>query len=451
MAQGAVWSFEVGPDCRTVAVIVAAFCVLTSQAVSGSEPEILEGVRVERVWSGHPVRFAVQTAADRQFVAYYDGQRRMTVAMRFLDSARWTFHRLPSTLGWDSHNYVTLAVDNEGFVHVSGNMHGDPLVYFRSARPYDISEFERPGMVGKLERRVTYPLFLQGPDGELFFQYRNGTSGDGDQIFNRYDASRRQWSRHLAQPLLDGEGEVSAYLSGPVSGPDGYFHLVWMWRDTPKGNTNHHISYTRSPDLRSWETVDGRRIGLPITRSTAGVVVDPVESGGGLAGIAFGVGWDSLGRPVVTYSKYDPGGRSQAYNARWEGKRWVIRQTSDWSYEWQLSKSGSLAPDIVVRPVRMDGDDGLIQWYEHVEAGEGGWVLDEVLLRPIGALEPPRWIRELRRVESSFPGMEVREFAFDRTGDYLLRWETLPHNRDRPRRGPLPEPSMLKVYRLSSH
>jgi hypothetical protein len=31
---------------------------------------------------------------------------------------------------------------------------------------------------------------------------------------------------------------------------------------------------------------------------------------------------------------------------------------------------------------------------------------------------------------------------------YLLRWETLGSNRDRPRQGPLPEPSPLRVYEI---
>jgi hypothetical protein len=33
--------------------------------------------------------------------------------------------------------------------------------------------------------------------------------------------------------------------------------------------------------------------------------------------------------------------------------------------------------------------------------------------------------------------------------NYLLRWETLGPNRDRPREPPLPEPSMLRVYKLA--
>jgi hypothetical protein len=33
---------------------------------------------------------------------------------------------------------------------------------------------------------------------------------------------------------------------------------------------------------------------------------------------------------------------------------------------------------------------------------------------------------------------------------YLMRWETLPANRDRPREGQVPAPSPLRLYRLTS-
>ncbi len=42
---------------------------------------------------------------------------------------------------------------------------------------------------------------------------------------------------------------------GPVRGPDGLFHVVWVWRDTPDRATNHHLSYARSRDLQRWETL----------------------------------------------------------------------------------------------------------------------------------------------------------------------------------------------------
>ena len=58
------------------------------------------------------MNFALVTRGDRQFAAYYDTNRNMTVASRTLGSTTWTFTRLPTVLGWDSHNYVAMALDS---------------------------------------------------------------------------------------------------------------------------------------------------------------------------------------------------------------------------------------------------------------------------------------------------------------------------------------------------
>ena len=59
----------------------------------------------------------------------------------------------------------------------------------------------------------------------------------------------------------------------------------------------------------------------------------------------------------------------------------------------------------------------------------------------------------LRRPESDVPGMGVRwagdAGAAPEPGTrFVLRWETLGSNRDRPREDPPPEPSMLRLYRF---
>ncbi len=83
----------------------------------------VEKMDIEPVWAGHPVGFCLLTHPPHQFVAYYDAQRQLSVAQRMLDSTRWTITKLPSTLAWDSHHYVTMAIDRDGHLHVSGNMH----------------------------------------------------------------------------------------------------------------------------------------------------------------------------------------------------------------------------------------------------------------------------------------------------------------------------------------
>jgi len=97
-----------------VRIALIAFAVMGA-ASAGAERSV-ETVEVDKVWSGHPVGFALLTRGDRQFVAYYDAERRMTVAARRLGESAWQKAVLPETLGWDSHNYVTMAVDDAGYI-----------------------------------------------------------------------------------------------------------------------------------------------------------------------------------------------------------------------------------------------------------------------------------------------------------------------------------------------
>ena len=163
-----------------------------------------------------------------------------------------SYRRLPSTLGWDSHNYLALAVDRAGQLHVSGNMHVAPLVYFRTTKPGDLSTLAEAPMTGEREQKVTYPVFLRDRLGRLIFRYRDGRSGSGDDLYNVLDEATGRWARLLPTPLTDGQGRMNAYCTTPQLGPDGLFHLCWVWRDTPDCATNHDLSYAQPPDLVHW-------------------------------------------------------------------------------------------------------------------------------------------------------------------------------------------------------
>ncbi|MCD6338521.1 MAG: BNR repeat-containing protein [Verrucomicrobia bacterium] len=426
-------------------------CALTAGAADPSDT--VTALPVERVWAGHPVGFCLLTQPPYQFVAYYDARRRMSVAQRRLGSKKWTITKLPSALGWDSHNYVTLALDRDGFLHLSGNMHCVPLVYFRSERPFDATSLVRvKKMVGERESRVTYPVFLHDLNGRLVFRYRDGGSGNGDDLYNVYDERSRAWRRLMEQPLTSGKGRMNAYCTTPKLGPDGRFHVVWVWRDTPDCASNHDLSYARSADLVHWTDASGRPLTLPITLENSDIV-DPVPPGGGLLNVNREVGFDNAGRPVVTYHKYDAHGDLQVYAARHDGLAWRIIQISDWKgYRWEFSGGGAIVVEVKVGAVSALGEGRLALKYRR--PGDAGvWVLDEETLRPIpGAkapAEPPLLPRRFRKIESTFPGMVKRTRTDSGKAPpgvrYVLTWETLPANRDRPRRPPLPEPSMLRV------
>ncbi len=411
-----------------------------------------EVVDIAPVWAGHPVQFALLTHEGRQFAAYYDADRHMTVAARTLGQREWHKVILPEDVKWDSHNSIVMAMDDAGCIHLSGNMHCVPLVYFRTRERGNIDTFERAPMVGMRESKATYPVFMRGPGGQFLFTYRDGGSGNGDQIYNVYNVETKTWRRLMDTPLTDGEGLMNAYFHGPLPGPDGFWHLCWVWRDTSDCATNHDLCYARSRDLVHWETGSGRALELPIKLATADIV-DPVPPGGGIINVNKTLGFDSRGRVIIAYHKHDANGNTQAYNARLEGGVWKIYQVSDWEYRWDFQGRGTIVAEIHVSGVKVDDQGQLTQSYSHVKCGSGTWILDETTLRPVGKAEkaaprPP----ELSEVRGDFPGLQNRSAGDSGSSgepgvSYTLRWETLGANRDQPREGELPPPSMLRVVK----
>ncbi|HOW70764.1 MAG TPA: BNR repeat-containing protein [Phycisphaerae bacterium] len=436
------------------AILAAAPLPAAAPRSAPAEPVVERILELGPVWSGHPVAFCLLTHEGRQYAAYYDDQRRMTVAARRLTEKEWSYTRLPETIKWDSHNYVTMAVDATGHLHLSGNMHCVPLVYFRTEKSGDIQTFKRlAGMVGREEKRATYPRFLKGSKGELIFTYRDGGSGNGNQIFNVYDPQTRTWRRLLDTPLTDGEGQMNAYLDLIQRDRKGVFHLCWIWRDTPDCATNHDICYARSRDLVHWERSDGTPLKLPMTLKGA-EIVDPVPAGGGALNGNVRLGFDAQDRPVISFYKFDEKGITQTYNARRESGRWQAFQVSAWDYRYVFSGGGSIGSEIRIGPVKAEPDGRLVQTFRHSKAGSGRWVLESETLKRIATLPAvPKAGAALSRVESKVSGMSVR-WAVDegRSGEpgvgYMLRWETLPANRDRAREGPPPAPTMLRLVKV---
>lgn len=414
---------------------------------------------IDHVWSGHPVGFALLAEQGHVFIGYYDAERRLTVASRAAGTKEWTRvqlegiwnpgkKRMSNVVGWDSHNSIVMTVDGDGYLHLSANMHVDPLVYYRTRRPLDITSFEGlDRMTGEREMHCTYPHFFENQAGELFFVYRDGSSGDAADLYNRYDRATRTWRRHLPTPLHDGEGTRSAYALKPRLGPDGRFHVLWMWRDTPEAATNQQLSYARSRDLLHWEDSQGRPIELPITYGK-GEIIDDLKPGEGLVNTTYALGFDQAQRPVAFYHRYDTAGNSQIFAARPGAGGWEKRALTDWRFRWAFGGTGSLDVEVYLLPVRHDAAGALLVPYTARPVGDGVLRLDAQTLALLDVLppDPPLLPPEAMQPWSNYPGVEVRTRAANgRDTTYVLRWETLPSNRDRPRDA-APPPTELRLF-----
>lgn len=439
-------------------LLCASMVMLASAAAQGPAESLLragQSLFVDFVWSGAPVGFSMAVRNGRQYVAYYDSERRMTLACRSLDSEKWTYNRLDERIGWDSHNGVTFAFDSEGYIHLSGNMHGVPLRYFRSAKPWDIKTLERiDRMTGRNENRCTYPRFSTSPEGALLFSYRDGGSGNGSEVVNVYDVSAKTWRRYIETNLFDGQGQMSAYYTGPVRDSKGLYHFAWVWRDTPDCSTNHDVSYIRSSGLRNgFARSDGAPVELPITIAE-GEVIDPVPAGGGLLNNV-NIGLDSRDRVMITYHKFDEKGLTQVYTARREDSGWKIYRTTDWRDRWEFRGNGSIASMIAVGSPGLWRDGVLYQVFTNKYLAPYAQVrfLDEDTLIQIG--EPVRLLpTDFAAPEAKYTddwqvntrGGGVSE-AIRNGRSWALRWESAGANRDAPRET-VPPSSKLRVVEL---
>lgn len=212
---------------------------------------------------------SVTSQREHQYAAFYDGDSNVIVAKRKLNSTKWAITK-PGFTGntADAHNSISLAVDGRGFLHLGWNNHNTKLNYARSAKPETPESFVRSPMTGTKEDRVSYPEFYSERSGDLFFFYRDGASGNGDLVLNRWNARDQNWQR-VQDKLIDGERQRNAYPQIAVD-RKGSIHVSWVWRETPDVATNHDLCYARSDDGgKTWVKSTGEKYQLPITAATA--------------------------------------------------------------------------------------------------------------------------------------------------------------------------------------
>jgi hypothetical protein len=329
-------------------------------------------------------------------------------------------------------------------------MHNDPLVYFRSMKPFDVRSLTQvPNMVeGEEEELVTYPHFFNGPDGRLYFKHRFGGSGNGNEFYKVFDTGKMRWRQLHESAFVDGEGERNGYFVGPQLESDGFFHLVWVWRETPSAATNHDLSYARSRDLLNWETSDGENLGLPIRLSTA-EIVDAVPQGGGLLNGQTPLGLDADGRPMIAYQKYDEAGLSQVWLSRRESGGWNAVQVSEFDgYRADLDRTGALALDLSTRTAPFSDDSGRIIVRAQLRGEDFEFTLDPESLEVIdqGGFEryPPSVLKD--DLNNEIPLHIQPMMSLGKASDeWFIAWEAQRPNRDKARET-ISAPSTLRVH-----
>lgn len=207
-----------------------------------------------------------------QLVAYYDSTGRVVLAKRQLGSNNWTLHPTQYKGNvYDAHNIISIMIDGDGYLHMSWDHHNNRLNYCKSLQPYGTEMGEKEAMIGTEESVVSYPEFYRFGNGDLLFAYRDGGSGNGNLVLNRYDLVTGQWKR-LQTNLIDGEGKRNAYWQLHIDKSDRIM-VSWVWRESPDVASNHDMCYAVSNDGGfTWMNSKEQQYALPINQANAEVV-----------------------------------------------------------------------------------------------------------------------------------------------------------------------------------
>ncbi|MHC4116548.1 MAG: BNR repeat-containing protein [Planctomycetota bacterium] len=326
---------------------LVVFCSVLSISlgVAAGEMEVRK-IPVARGLASHPVNGGRCLISDgeNQYIAFYDGDHRMTVGKRKLSETKWDFAKLPERVGWDTHNKIVLFRDRAGHLHITGNMHCDPLRYYRTARAGDIHSFEGiHTWTGDYENRVTYPTVFKLRDGSIYLMYRHGGSGNGMRILLGYNEATGKWSKRT--PILtngmDRNPTCNAYPIGLLEDSRGTWHIAWCWRETPDVITNFDICYARSLDRGiTWTGWEGRALELPIMPENAHAVESIEQDSGLMNGGSFAI--DERGRPYVGYTRFDKDGYNQLYVATPVRGKWKVVQLTDWKHRFYFHGRGTI-------------------------------------------------------------------------------------------------------------
>lgn len=396
--------------CRTAVPLLAAILPVSILLIgcAAAPQHTVSLVDVAPGWAGNSVNAVVfrknslVTHGDTQFIAFYDQDGVVVLGKRTLGASRWDLARTQYRGNVrDAHNSISIMVDGAGVLHIAWDHHNHGLRYAKGVRPGALELGARMPMTGKNEGSVSYPEFYRLLDGNLLFLYRDGGSGRGNLVMNRYDVASGAWSR-LHDNLISGEGRRNAYWQAFLDHA-GTFHLSWVWRESPDVASNHDLGYARSRDggVR-WETSAGVRQALPVTAASAEYAARIPQNSELINQTAMAA--DRQGNPYIASYWRDAASATPQYRVVYhDGKAWQRLDLGFRRAPFSLSGQGTKAIPIsrpqIMLDIRADKPAGLLV-FRDAERGSkvsavtigdfrtGRWRVRDLTDDAVGAWEP---------------------------------------------------------------
>jgi hypothetical protein len=227
----------------------------------------------------------------------------------------------------DAHDNPVLSIDGAGHLWIFSPSHGTarPSYIHRSARPYDISAFER---VAVTNFSYPQPWWLPGR-GFLFLHTRYGRMpGVGVRaLYSIFSRDGVSWTDlHPLANIAQGDYQVSWPARGQRLG------TAFDQHPPPLGlNARANIYYVETRDGgANWSTVAGDPLALPLTNAANAALVFDSVSLGRLVYLK-DLNFDVDGRPVILFllsRGFESGpanGPREWMTTRWTGTSWETR------------------------------------------------------------------------------------------------------------------------------
>ncbi len=269
----------------------------------------------------------------------------------------------------DFHTKPSIAIDKNGYIHLTGDAHNQDWKYYISNEPYNIYGWTRKYPPGQ---RVTYMEFYKDRDGELYTLFRmklGNASEDHVGTMMKYNADNDTFTLLGSTNYTPDGPVVKAIVYGLDGGGFGcayqqprpriFFdknnrmHLTASVIDPcyTNGNSGYdrqtHVIYAYSDDGgNTFKKPGGANISLPLTVDNASVVVARSSQQDILP--ESHVGALDSNTPVVSYRTSN----GTAYGKRWNGSSWVNLALPDDSSSLFLTNR-----------------DGVIAWYHKYQTG----------------------------------------------------------------------------------
>lgn len=280
------------------------------------------------------------TEGNTQYISYINGDGNLMLGKRALEDHEFNM-KDTGIAAWpsDAHNNSSIMTDAEGYLHVSLNHHNSALNYYRSDEPGSLNVV-RQSMIGSNEDSVTYTEFYRLPAGDLLFVYRNGSSGSGDMVLNRYTTATQTWSR-IHTRVIYGNG-TSPYWQMYLD-VKGTIHLSWVFRRTSDVGTNYNMYYAYSTDQgASWRKIsDHSAYVMPITPSNAEAAWIIPENSNLMNQTSMTA--DQEGNPFIATYFGNPVNYQVIYH---DGANWHCSQVGNRTGNFSLSGGGTLQAPI---------------------------------------------------------------------------------------------------------